>query len=292
MKKQVDYSAYLYILPAFILFSVYVAYPIIYNVYLSLLKWDGISSDQIFIGLKNYLSFFNDKYFFLSIRNVFYWLLLTTSIQMSLGLILANSLWKQIFGRNTIKAIAFAPCMIMPVIIGVVFGHIFETFDGILNQSLRSIGLAKIALSWLADPSIAIFTLIAINIWQWTGFSMVMYLAGMTNIPTELYEAAHIDGASSTRRFFSLTVPLLRNTHLSLIVLHIIGTLRTFDLVWIISRGGPAHTTEVIATYLFRVAFFENRMGYAGALSVFLLFLAMTLTIVQIRLYTRRDRVR
>jgi raffinose/stachyose/melibiose transport system permease protein len=156
---------------------------------------------------------------------------------------------------------------------------------GVINTTLRALGLNSFALQWLGRPNEALFSLILVNVWTWTGFSMLLYNVNMTHIPEELYEAATIDGANGFQQFFRITFPLLKNTHLSLILLGSISCLKTFDLPYVLTKGGPNHATEFFSTYIYLLSFDYFDQGRSSALVIILFFLALLLTVIQLRWY-------
>ncbi|MCL5985218.1 MAG: sugar ABC transporter permease [Actinobacteria bacterium] len=193
----------------------------------------------------------------------------------------------KIIGRSIYRSIVFVPAIVAPVVIGYTFGNMLNYTYGTVNEFFRHIGLGFLALNWIGSPKLAMYTIIFINIWQWTGFSVVLYLAGLQNIPQELYDAAKIDGAGFFQTITKITFPMLTSTHFSLLILGSIGAIKIFDIVYVMTVGGPAHVTEVLATHVFLENFKLNHTGYASAVSVILLIVALTITLSQLRLYRR-----
>jgi raffinose/stachyose/melibiose transport system permease protein len=175
-------------------------------------------------------------------------------------------------------------------IVGTIFSRMLEPNIGAVNVTLRSLHLDFLALQWLGRPGPALFSLIMVNVWTWTGFSMLLYNVNMTNIPEELYEAATIDGASGYQQYFRLTYPLLRNTHLSLILLGSISVLKTFDLPYVLTKAGPNHATEFFSTYIYLLSFDYFDQGRSSALVTILFFLSLLLKIIQLRMYGLFDQ--
>lgn len=285
MRWDDDISPYLFLLPAFILFCLFVLYPLFYNFQIGFFKWDGINPQMQFIGAQNYLHAFGDSAWQLSLWNSLLWFLTTVFIQAALGLFLAVALNRGILGASFFRATVLIPVALAPALTAVLFSNMFEPSYGQINQFLQFINLDFLAQNWLADPKLAIWCIITVNIWIWTGFSMVMYQAGLQLIPDELYEAAILAGASSWQQFRYLTFPLLRGTHAALLILGAIGTLKTFDIVFLMTRGGPYHASEMPSNYIFVKTFFESQFGYGAAMAVLLLLLALIITVLQLRLY-------
>ena len=180
--------------------------------------------------------------------------------------------------------------MATPTIVGSVFSKILETNKGYLNVFLRSVHLDSLAQPWLAQPGTAVMWIIIVNIWQWTGYSMLVYYTGMLNIPSEVYEAADIDGASRLQRFFRVTFPMLRSTHFTVFIMGMIGSLKTFDIPYVLTAGGPNHATEFFSTYINRLSFSEFNQGKASAVVVVMLLIAMAITAVQLRIYYMQEK--
>ena len=184
--------------------------------------------------------------------------------------------------KTVYKVIFFLPVVTAPAISAFVFRRIYSA-DGELNQVLSALGLGDLTQVWLADPKLALYSVAAINIWHWTGFSFLLYFAALTLIDRSVYEAALIDGANFFQMLRHITLPLLKPTHFTLITLGVIGSLKTFDVVYLTTGGGPGRATELMATYIFKKSIVEFDVGYASALSIVLLVLAVTITVVQQR---------
>ncbi len=269
--------------PAMILFCVFVLYPIFYIFNASLYDWDGINQ-ALFVGLQNYIEMFtDDRAFAVSIRNSLYWTFLTIFPQMFLGFLLASVLTAGIPLQNLFRIIFFMPAIVSPVVLGIVWQRIYAPFGGLLADIGFETGLRFLVQPYLSDPKIAIFSTIFVNVWQWTGFSMLMYVAGLQGLSREVLQAAEVDGAGSLQRTRFIVLPMLRNVHLTLILLGVIGTLQTFALVFMLTKGGPNHATEMLPTYIFLKAFTLQSMGYASAVAVVLLVIALGASVFQVR---------
>ncbi|MDR4947277.1 carbohydrate ABC transporter permease [Neobacillus cucumis] len=285
--KKRNRTNYLYILPAFLLMGVFVYYTIGDTIYTSFFDWNGISPYKTFIGLTNYLNIFKDPIFYISLKNTVIFLFLTIFIQMFLGLLIAVLLNANVKFKGVYKVIFFLPTVLSAAVISQVFRQIYNASNGELNNFLTSIGLENLAKSWLADPDIALYSIASINIWEFTGFSMIMYFAALTVIDKSLFEAARLDGANFLQIMRSIIFPQLRFTHYSLIILGVIGALKTFDIIYLTTGGGPGRSTEFISTYIFKKAILEFNAGYSSALSVILLLIALVVTVIQLRIYRK-----
>lgn len=286
--RKGTWTNYLYLVPVLVFIIGVFYYGIIYSAYVSLLNWNGISATQTFIGLEHYADIIQDPIFSKAIQNTVIFGVLAIFIQMVLGLSLALLLNRPVLFKTAYKIIFFVPVVLASSVTAYVFRHIFDANKGELNGFMDAIGLHGLNQAWLADPNLALYSLIAINIWQWTGFSFIMYLAGLTLIDETLYDAARIDGANGLQTVLHITVPLLRPTHYSLVILGVVGALKTFDIVFLTTGGGPGRATEFLSTYIYKKEILEFNAGYASALSIVMLLLAMVLTIFQLRAYGKQ----
>ncbi len=281
---------YLYIAPIVLISGFLIYYFIGFTVFASLTDWNGLKRMN-FIGLDNYVQLFNDRTFWIALRNNLVFMVATIAIQAILGLFVAVLCADRLPGSNLFKAIFFLPISMAPAIIATVFKYLLEANYGTLNESLRSLGLLgpDEVITWLG-ADLGVWSIIAINVFQWMGFSMMIYFAGIMAIPKDLYEAAQLDGAGWWRRLFSVTIPSLRGVTATLIVLGIVGSLKTFDVVWLTTGGGPGVSTQFLTTFLYQER--ANReAGYASAIGTVLLILAFVLTLAQ-TLWTNRKSKR
>lgn len=278
-----SWIAYLYILPMIVLSFVLVYYCIINTVVVSFTDWDGMTDVFHFVALKNYIKMFKDHVFWTSVVNNLIFFVGTVFIQALLGFVLAVLLKKKLPGSNVFKAIYFMPIAMATSIITAIFRIIMDPTNGALNQFLRAIHLNGFAVNWLGDPKIALVSVIIVNIFQWMGFSMITYYAGLMSLPDDVYEAAKIDGAGFWRTTFSVTLPMLKGTTNVLIILGIVGSLKTFDIVKLLTGGGPGRSTTVMNTYLYEKAFKDFNAGGAASIGVAILIIAMVMSFLQVK---------
>lgn len=283
-KLNRNITGLLFLLPALALFAMFVVYPIIYNVQASTLDWDGVNPGT-FVGFDNYVALFKDPTFLITLRNSAYWIPLTIVPQALIGFLLALALNRGIFASTVYRALFFIPAILSPVVVGIVWQRIMDPFNGVFASVGKATGLEWLGSNFLADPATAIFAVIFVNIWMWTGFSMLFYLAGLQLIDTSVLEAARIDGANPFQTTVRITFPLLRSTHLSLLLLGIIGSLKTFELVYVLTQGGPAHASEMLPTYAFQQAFQLQSVGYASTISVVLIVIAVAGSLSMVRVF-------
>jgi raffinose/stachyose/melibiose transport system permease protein len=288
MAERDEKVAYLFVAPALVLFAVYIFYPLFYILYSGFFEWDGIN-ERTWIGLQNYVKLFTgDPVFWIALRNIVYWIFLTIFPQMFLGFFLAYALNQRMMGRILARAIFYLPAIISAVVIGIVFERIYNPYFGVLSGLADVTGLNILRQPYVSDPDLAIFSAIAANVWRWTGFSMLMYLAGLQTIDDELLECAEMSGASRWQAIRFVQWPMLRSVHLTLILLGVIGALKEFELVFVLTDGGPNNASQLLSTYIFRQGFTLQHMGYGSALSVLTVLFALGLTIFQIRAFGSR----
>ncbi|MEM7444690.1 MAG: sugar ABC transporter permease [Pseudomonadota bacterium] len=269
--------------PALILFGIFVFYPAFYIFYAGLFDWDGINPGE-FIWFQNYREIFtSDRSFWLSIRNSLYWAPLTIVPQMVLGFTIAYLLEIKTPFVVLFRAIFYIPAIISPIVIGIIWQRIYNPFGGLLSDVGRATGLSFLSFPFLADTGTAIFAVIVVNFWQWMGFSMLLYIAGMQGISKEVLESARLDGVKHWQTAVFVVWPMLKHVHLTLVLLGIIGTMQTFPLIYIMTNGGPNHATEMLPNHIFQEGFILQNMGYASALSVVLLLLSLGLSIFQVK---------
>jgi len=280
---------FLYIAPVLILFAVYIFYPTIFSIVISLLKWDGFSSlsKASFIWFDNYKNLIKDDVFWLALKNTFIFVGGCLVFQNLFGLTLALTLfYVKIRGGKVWRAIIFFPAILSSVIVGLIWKLILSN-TGFLNQTLSAIGLSSLNRVWLGNQLTPIFCIIFVNVWQWSGYNMVIYYAGLQSIPDDLIEAAKLDGASWPKLILKIIMPLLGGVASIAMVLNIIGGFKVFDLVYVLTRGGPAHFSEVLTTYIFFHAFDvngSNLLSYASAIAIVLTIISFVFAVIRIRM--------
>ena len=267
MKKQV-YRRYLLILPGGLLFLSMVLFPIFFTIYASFFRWKGVGFEMNFIGLKNYISIFSDPRFINALENNFIWMAGFILLPVAFGFILALVLNTGLKGENVFKAAYYFPGVISFVVIGIIFTLIFNNSHGMLNEFLRTIGLDRLALPWLGSRFLGIFSLIIAGSWQYLGFCMVLFLAGLRNIPLDILEAADIDGVNYFQKVFHMIIPMLRPVTTVVVGLSLINSIRVFGLVYVMTKGRPGYSTEVIGLLMYNKAFVEQRWGLGSSYGV------------------------
>ncbi|MEV4380920.1 sugar ABC transporter permease [Streptosporangium sp. NPDC049644] len=280
-------TAILFVLPALVLFTLLVLTPILVAGYTSLHKWNGIGPPSDFIGLDNFTRLLNSDIFIGDLRNGGILVVLSLVVQLPLSLGLAVMLNQRIRGRALYRLLFFAPYMLSEAITGVLFSLILSPEAGLANRLLTSWGLEP--WSWLSEPDTVLFSLFLVITWKYFGFHMIIYLAGLQGIPKELHEAARIDGAGGWKVFRYVTLPLLGPTVRVSVFLSVIGTIQLFDLVWILTGGGPSHASETMAVSMFEYGFKRTQIGYSSAISVAMFLISLVFALGYQRFVLRRD---
>lgn len=283
-RKKTNWQAYLFILPLLLCSFALIYYCIIRTVITSFTDWNGMSETMNFVGWRNYVKLFHDKTFWTAVWNNIVFFVGTVFPQAAIGFLLAVLLKRKLPGSNAFKAIYFMPIAMATSVTTAIFRIIMDPTNGALNQMLRAIHLDALAVSWLGDKRYALLSVIIVNIFQWMGFSMITYYAGLMTLPDDVYEAAKIDGAGFWRTTLSVTFPMVRGTTNVLIILGIVGSLKTFDIVKLLTGGGPGRSTTVLNTYLYEKAFKDFNAGGAAAIGVAILIIAVIMSFLQIKL--------
>lgn len=278
---------YLYLAPAFILYGVFVLFPIGHSFWLSFTNWDGLTPPK-FVGLANYRDVVSDS----EIRSAFYHALVLiifySLLPVSIGLLLAAALSRgRVRGMTFFRTILFLPQVIAMVVVGVIWRWMYTPF-GSINALLRAVGLGSLQKVWLGDFTWTLPALGLVGTWVAFGLTMVLFLAGVQKIPTSLYDAARVDGAGAVREFFAVTLPGLRNEIVVALTLTILAALRSFDLIWVTTKGGPGNSSSVPALLLYERAFVTNQVGSAAAIGMSLTLLCFVIVFFVTRLGERR----
>lgn len=278
-------EAYGMLAPSLIGFAVFLIAPILVVVVLSFFDWN-LLSDPEFIGLENYRELAGDERALQSIGNTFYYVLLNIPAQTVLALLLALALNAKIKARNAFRVLYVLPWMAMPVALGVIWRWVFDPSYGALNRFLDLFGIDGAA--WLTSSTWAMPVIASVNIWQYTGYTMLFFLAGLQAIPAQLYEAADVDGASPLHRFFAITLPLLRPAMLFVLITSVIGSFQVFDTIHVMTAGGPAGSTATLNYQIYLESFTQRNAGYASMLAVILFAIIALITLTQAAFFRKR----
>ncbi len=288
-KRDVNIAAFIFLLPIAFLMIGYVFYPIIDTFITSLYKWNGISSEKTMIGLKNWGKLIADKSFWIAFKNNILVMILSICVQIPIGLALATFI--DFGGRKmtVFKVLWFIPLLMSSVAIGFLFTYALATNGGIFSAISKLLGGGNIDL--LGNPKTALYTVIGVIAWQFTPFYMVYCMAAYTNISTDVYEAAIIDGANRGQYFRKIAFPLLVPSLKSAAILSMVGSLKYFDLVYVMTGGGPGTSTELMATYMYKQSFVKFNMGYGSAVAAGMFILISVVSLLTMKLLNRKKEV-
>jgi len=289
MRLTRDHANLLFAAPALILFAAFIAYPTFNTFYLSLTSWDGMTPVARFVGTRNYERLATDTRFQAAVLNTFGYVTVFTLASMAAGLVLALLLNEAGRLSAAMKTLIFIPLAFPHVVTAMAWRWMYEPHSGTINEMLRGVGLESWALAWLGDPRTALIAVTVVAVWQHAPFVMVLYLAGLTAIPNELIEAAKLDGATRFQITWRVVLPMLRHVTMVAGVLTVIFGFKIFDLVYMLTRGGPGSATEVLAHFMYFKAFQEFQQGYASAIAVVLFLIVFPIAIFYVRLVSARN---
>jgi len=279
----------LFLLPALALFLLFVIYPIFQSIYYSLFDWKGLGPAEEFIGLDNFKSILGDQVFIIALRNAALLIVFSLLIQLPLSLVLAVMVGRDLPGRVFFRAVFFMPYVISEVITAIMWSFLYNPNPnrGFINAVIALLGGDP--QPWLGDTTLVLPSLFIALTWKYFGFHMLLYLAGLQNIPHEIEEAGRMDGANALQNFFYITLPLLRSTLQTSVYLSVLGSIQQFILVWIMSKGGPVNASETLATYMIRFGFVRFQLGYASAVALYMFILCLAFSLLYQRLTREPD---
>jgi len=266
----------IFLAPAVALLAMFLVYPLLQSFRLSLLEWNGLGENSVFVGLANWVSLAKDGLFWHALGNNLLLGLFSVLIQLPIAMALALLLDKAGRGSRTLKILYFLPLLFSSVALGVIFKNIYDPNFGPINAALNALGLPALAKDWLGDRSYALAAVTAVICWQNVPFYMILFLAGLASFPPDLREAATLDGASDATIFWKIKLPHLQGTVRTAAMLAVIGSLRYFDLIYVMTGGGPEGASELMATYMYRTVFSSFQLGY-GSTVASAMFLVVTL---------------
>ncbi|WP_062461374.1 carbohydrate ABC transporter permease [Demequina soli] len=254
-RKRSTYPMWFYA-PAGVIYGALFVIPTFASFYFALTRWTIFDSE--FIGLENFKTFFAEPYLFESLLNTLFYATFTSGAKVVLGLLLAVFLSSQIIARGYLRSVVFFPVLVSAVGVGVTFSVLMDPFDGLINKVLAVFGVE--GPGWLTDPDLALFSVAFVDVWRGVGLATLIYIAGIVAIPQEYFEAAKVDGANAWHRFWHVTLPLMRPATTTVIILSLIGGLRSFDLIWTMTKGGPGFSSDVLASVVYK----QYQAGFYG----------------------------
>jgi raffinose/stachyose/melibiose transport system permease protein len=277
-------TAWLLALPALAVFAFYITWPLVHTVVLSAYSWSALNPARTFEGLGNYTELARDPVLRTALINNGLWIVLSLVLQLPPAMLLAVGIGSALRRHRILRTVYFSPLIIPAVAVGLIWTLFYDPNFGALNALLEALGLDAWTAGWLGDVRLATPCIIAVSCWRYTGFHMMILLAGLQAIPDDIYEAALIDGANAWRTFWAITLPLMKRVVLVDALLITVGSVKIFDLIWVMTGGGPNHASEVLATYMYRAAFSDDRMGYSAAIATVMLVLTLIATVIYLRL--------
>lgn len=260
-----------------LLYSVIVVGPLLYSFYFSLTDWNGFNFEYNFVGLSNFSRIFTDPLFGNAIKNTLIWIVAALTLPTLGGLLLALALQEKVRGARLYKSLFYLPICLSLAVVGQIWIWIYQPRWGLLNITLNSIGLEDLSRAWLARPETALGAVIVAWTWQQVGLAMVIFLAGLTSIPRDLTEAASIDGANYRQTLRYVVIPLLLPSTIIVVALAVINSLKSFDIVYIMTGGGPFHSSDTLAIFMYNESFKKYYMGYGSAIAVVLFLIALVI---------------
>lgn len=276
-----DLIAIPFLLPFFVFYVVFVVGPMFQGFWMSLHKWTVVRKIR-YIGFDNYRDLMQDPYFWEALRNTTYFVILSTPTIIVGGLLLALVANQRLKGKTFFRLSFFMPHILSVAVISSIMVFVFRPYTGLISTILHDLGVTK-EIFWLGDSSLAWFVITFTTLWWTVGFNMMLFLAALQDIPDYLYEAAEIDGASSFKQFWYITLPQLKPVTWVITMLQIIASYKVFAQIWLITRGGPGTSTRPIIQYIYEVGFTQNDLGYAAAMSYVLFVILLVLTVLQLK---------
>jgi ABC-type sugar transport system permease subunit len=276
-----------FLLPAIVVYALFFIYPFVVSIYYSLTSWKGGTKE--FVGLDNYRALAVDPLLWEALQHNLIWIVMGTISPIAIGLLLGILLWSGARAVTAFRAIYFLPFILPEVVIGIIWNWIYHPLWGPLNRVLRGIGLGSLAQGWLGNPTWALPALIVAAIWSAFGFAFVVIIAGLQDVSKELVEAAMIDGANAWQRFTNVIIPELRYVLTVITAITLIGGFKVFDIIFATTMGGPGTSTQVIATYTYRIAFQLGNVGYGAALSMVMTVITLIVSYLFIQFRERTE---
>ncbi len=287
LRRQQAYYAILFIFPGLAVYLIFMIYPFLNTIYLSFTNWNGVAETKDWVGLSNYARMFGDGAVLKSFFNNVIWVILGTILPVVIGLFLALILWSGARGSLLFRTLFFLPFILPLVVVGIVWQWLYNPLFGPINKILDSVGLDQLSRGWLGEPNTALYAVLVAGIWGTFGFVVVVLLAALQNVDVSTVEAAMLDGANWFQRARHIIIPQIGPQLTMVTSITLIGGFSVFDLIFVMTGGGPGHASEVLGTYTYKAAFVQNQAGYGSSLAVLITVLSFVSAIVFVRLRER-----
>ncbi len=279
----------LFLLPAVVLVAIFVYFFLGWSVWLSLTNWRGFGGARTFVGLANYIRMFRDPVFMKSLENTLFLSIVFIGVTVPFGLFNAILLDLGLHGKLLFRMIFLIPLSFSFVASATMWLWMYEPKTGAINVLLRALGLMGLTQPWITSSSESLLSIAVVYVWQFSGFATLVYYAGIASVPQQIIEAALVDGASTFRKYVSIVIPLQKSATIITVVLLLMYSLRVFDLVWLTTGGGPGYSSEILATYMWRVTFNRDEFAYGAAIGVFMLLFSLVVIIAFLSFMRRKE---
>jgi putative chitobiose transport system permease protein len=280
-------TPYLFLVPACIILGAFIFYPLLQAIWMSFTDYNMIS-DPSFVGLENYKEIVEDDLFWKTLGQTFLYLIVVVPTLVILPIFLAILVNQKIKGIGFFRSAYYVPVVTSMVVVGITWKWVYAD-QGILNYLLQSIGIIDGPVHWLTSPTTSIFAVMAVTVWKGLGYYMVIYLAGLQAIPSDLYEAADIDGANKWKQIFHITIPMLMPSIIIVTIMSSISAMKVFEEIYVMTGGGPLNSSKTLVFYIYQEAFEKLRMGYASAVGVILLLITLVLSIFNLKVMSKKE---
>ena len=279
----------LFLFPALFIYIIVVVFPTVYSLFLSFCDWNGLGAKK-FVGLKNYIQLFtSDSVFYTALRNNIIWIILTICLTVLLALLLALVLNRSFRGRIVYRAIFYFPYMLSWIIVGIIWKWMYNPNFGLINQVLGMVGLDSLKGAYLSNTKMALYCVFIAALWQGLGQPMLYFLAGLQTLPNDILEAAKIDGAGKFNLFFRVIVPMLKETFVIVLATQIIASMKVYDIVYVMTDGGPANSTQTLATYMYNQTFTYSKLGVGSAIATVMVLIMMVVIVPYVAFSTKDE---
>lgn len=292
MNKKNKKTIWLYLFPAVLMVVIILYLPIFINLYESFFSWGAMSTRQEFVGFENYIKMFQDDIFYIAMKNNLIFTVMSVICQIGISLLIANVLETKFIRRTAVffRTVYFIPSLLMVTVVGIAFQMIYSPSIGIVNPLLEMLGIDTTNIDLLGNAGSATYAIAGMSQWQYIGYTVILFVVAIQNIPSDLYEAAEIDGAGAVKKFIYITLPELKDTIIINTIITVTGSIREYDEVFVTTNGGPGNASETLATYLYKVGFTNDQMGYASALAFFIFIVTFIIGLAQMRSYRLDDQ--